>query len=98
MNYCCRSLAELKEYKTDELIPHLVRSQEIERRIVDAFSYDDVNNGEIRGEVLVTLISDAFIRGLDRLRLDVPPNFQKNRKKTFSSIELPPLHGLLTRM
>jgi hypothetical protein len=88
MDHCCRLLVELKEYKTDELIPHFVRSQELSRRIVDTFSYDDLNNGEIRGELLVVLTSDAFTRDLNRLRLEIPLDFQKNSKNTFSSIEL----------
>jgi hypothetical protein len=96
MDYCCQSLAELREYQTDQLIPYIVRSQQISRRIVDTFSYDDLNFGEIRGEFLVTFTSDAFMRDLDCLRKDVPPNLMKNSKRIFLLMELPPFHGLLT--
>jgi hypothetical protein len=78
------------------LIPHLVQSQELSRRIADTFSYDDLNNGEIRGEILVNLTSDAFSRDLDRLRLEVPLDLQKNGKKSFQSVELQLVQELLT--
>jgi hypothetical protein len=97
MDHCCQSLAEFKEYKTDELIPCFVRSQEVSRRIVDTFSYDDLNSGEIRGEFLVILTSDAFIRDLNRLRREVPLDFQKDSKNTFPSIKLSLLLQLLTQ-
>lgn len=97
MDYCCRLLAECKEYKTDELIPSFVRSQELSRRISDTFSYDSPEDGEIRGEYLVTLTSDAFIRDLDRLRAEVPTDFQKSSKKYLLIwIEHYPFSNLLT--
>jgi hypothetical protein len=82
MDYCCLTLAELGEYQTDELIPYIVRSQEISRRIVDTFSYDDPSFGEVRGEFLVMLTSNAFMRDLECVRKDVPPSLMKNSKKT----------------
>jgi hypothetical protein len=97
MDYCCRLLGELKEYQTDKLIPHLVRNQELSCRIADTFSYDDLNNSELRGEFLVNLTSETFIRELDRLQLEVPLDLQKNSKIAFPFIELPPVHKLLTQ-
>jgi hypothetical protein len=88
MEHCCQSIAGVKEYPTDELIEHIVRSQELARRIFDAFSYDDLNNGEIRGELIVTLTSDAFIRDLDRLQLALPRDLQQNGEDLFKSREL----------
>ncbi|KAF2103559.1 hypothetical protein NA57DRAFT_53074 [Rhizodiscina lignyota] len=78
MEYCCQSLTQLKEYITDELIQHFVRSQELGRRIVDTFSYDDLNNGEIRGELLITMASEAFIRDLHCLRLELAETLHEN--------------------
>lgn len=80
MDYCCRILAERKEYTTDGLILPFVQSQELLRRISDTFSYDSPENGEIRGEFLLTMTSDAFARDLDRLRAEVPVDFQKSSK------------------
>jgi hypothetical protein len=57
------------------------------RRISDTFSYDSPENGEVKGERLVTLTSDAFMRDLDRLRADVPADFQTSSKNVFISIQ-----------
>ena|ERR1700753_574285 len=88
IDYCSRFLAEIREYETDELIPFFVRSQDLSRRIFDTFSYDDLYNGEIRGEFLVVLTSEAFIRELDHLKLEIPEKFQKSSKNIPSQIEL----------
>jgi hypothetical protein len=85
MDYCCRTLEIAGEYITDRLIPHLVRSQELSRRIADTFSYDDLNNGELRGEFVVNLTADTFVQELDRLRHAIPPDLQKNSKGAFLS-------------
>lgn len=83
MHYCCQLLSERKEYITDELIPSFVQSQELLQRISNTFSYDSPENGEIRGEYLLTLTSDAFVRDLDRVRAEVPESFQKSSKNIF---------------
>jgi hypothetical protein len=96
MSYCCRSLAETREYQTDELIPYIVQSQELSRRIVDTFSYDDPSFGEVRGEFLVILTSDSFKRDLHYLQNDIPSSLLKNSKKLSPLMELSPLYQLLT--
>jgi hypothetical protein len=85
MDDCCQLLAELKEYETDELIPHLVRCQEISRRLVETFSYDDPKNGEVRGEFLIALTSEAFMRDVNHLQLNLPFDFRKNSKNILST-------------
>jgi hypothetical protein len=79
-------LVELKEYNTDQLIPSFVQSQEISRQIIDTFSFEDIHNGEIRGEFLTMLTANGFMRDLDRLQLDVPPDFKTNSKYLIFSI------------
>jgi hypothetical protein len=80
MGHCCQSLLTSPEYQTDALIPHLVRSQELSRRVFDAFSYNDPSSSEMRGELIITLTSDAFNRELDRLDHDLPPHLRENSK------------------
>lgn len=75
---CCQTLAAAKEYSTDELIPYLVRIQELARRAFEAFSYDDVKNAEIQSEFVTALTTDAFVREFDRLRLSVPMLFRQS--------------------
>ena len=84
---CYQSLAEVKEYPTDEMIQYLVRNQELAQRIFDTFSYDDVKNAEIRGEFITALTADAFVRDFDRLRLALPPKLQRNGKDLSRSQE-----------
>jgi hypothetical protein len=81
MDCCCQSLGELEEYETDRLIPYFVRSQELSRRVADAFSFDDINNGGIRGEFHINLIADTFTRELDRLQMEFPRDLWKNCEK-----------------
>jgi hypothetical protein len=89
MDLCCRSLEKVEEYETDKLIPYFVRSQELSRRIADAFSYDDVNNSEVRSEFHVNLISDTFIRDLDRLQAEFPQDLWKNSETDFPVHRIP---------
>jgi hypothetical protein len=60
----------------------VVCRQEIGRRVFDTCSYDDPSNSELKGELIITLTSDAFIRELDRLDLDIPQNLRENSKLT----------------
>ncbi|KAL7908504.1 hypothetical protein GGI35DRAFT_62245 [Trichoderma velutinum] len=78
MAHCCRSLAAQKEYDTDDLISPLVRSQELLRRVIDAFSYDDMNTDIILGEFAIVSTADAFMRELNLSRPEVPFSYQKN--------------------
>jgi hypothetical protein len=96
MDYCSRSLAELKEYETDELIPYLVRNQELSRRVVDTFSYDDIDSSEIKGEFLVGSTSNAFLQELDRLRLEWSPTSQNNSENVFYLMKVLLRYNLLT--
>jgi hypothetical protein len=80
MDHCCQSLSICPEYQNDELIAHLVRSQELARRVFDTFSYSDPSISEMRGELIITLISDAFNRDLDRLDHDLPQHLRENSK------------------
>ena len=67
----------------DEFIPSLVQSQQITRRIVELFSYDDIPSGEIRGEFLVLSTSESLVRDLNRLQMDVPHDLQRPRNILF---------------
>ncbi len=61
----------------DEFIPSLVQSQQITRRIIEVFSYDDIPSGEVRGELLVVSVTESLFRDLSRLQIDLPQDFQK---------------------
>jgi hypothetical protein len=77
---CCLYLRQKKEFPTDELIWHFVRNQELSRRIQDTFSYDDLDNTEIRGEQCTNTTAKSFLSDLDNLLREVPPSLQDNCK------------------
>jgi hypothetical protein len=83
MEDCCASLTEAREYPTDALIRPLVESQKLARRIFDTFSYDDLNNVEVRGDLMIALMKEAFTRDLERLQFEVPQNLQQGGKSLY---------------
>lgn len=78
MEQCCLSLAQEKEFSTDELIWHFVHNQKLSRRISDTFSYDDLDNTEYRGDRITDITAKAFLNDLDHLQRVVPRILQDN--------------------
>jgi len=78
MEQCCVGLAQKKEFSTDELIRYFVRSQELSLRVQDTFSYDDLDNTEIRGEQITSLTTRSLLSELDHVESTVPQNLRDN--------------------
>jgi hypothetical protein len=84
---CCLSFAERGEYPTDELICYLVRAQELSRRVQDTFSYDDLDNTEVRGERTTSIITKSLLSDLDNLQNSVPVSL-RDHSRFFSRLYL----------
>jgi len=72
MTQCCQQLAERQEYASDSLVTPLVNMAELMCRINDYFSYDDIDNAEVKGESLIQLSTVSFQSELDRLVESIP--------------------------
>lgn len=83
LTHACKLLADIKEAPTDEIIPHLVRSTELSQRVHDTFNYDDLTNGDIRGEAITSITVQSFMHELEMLRSSIPKAFENDSKITF---------------
>ena len=68
MAQCCTSFAEFPVVATDVLITPLIQLCELASRVSDHFSYDDIENSEIRGELMIEMSTRAFHRELIRIK------------------------------
>lgn len=80
ISQCCALLAQKKELLTDELISYFVRNQELSRRVQDTFSYDDLDNTEIRGEQITNITTRSLLSELDSFQSTVPDSLRHNSK------------------
>jgi hypothetical protein len=74
----CQSFSQRPEYPSDLLITPLVQSSELMCRINDYFSYDDIEDSEIRGETMLKLSTTNFSAELQRLRDATPEPVKMN--------------------
>ena len=70
---------------SDELIWHMVQNQELLHRVYDTFSYDDLDNTAIRGELITSITTRSLFKDLDDLFVSVPPNLQGNSMHSLKS-------------
>jgi hypothetical protein len=73
-------LANRKEHRSDVLITPMVELCELTCRISDYFSYDDIENAEVRGDMMLSCTILNFRADLDRIRVSIPPEAKDNRK------------------
>lgn len=69
---------------TDILISPMIQACELLSRVNDHFSYDDLENSEIRGELLLDMSVTNFLDELKRIRDTVPTSaltFQNSKFK-----------------
>ncbi|KAF1951584.1 hypothetical protein CC80DRAFT_204263 [Byssothecium circinans] len=77
MAQCAERLTTRLEYVTDALMAPLIQLSELVCRINNFFSYDDVDNAEVKGELMLELSTTNFSTELDRIR-DTAPLIVKN--------------------
>ena len=66
------------EYPSDLLITPLVQSSELAMRISDYYSFDDIDETEVRGETLLKLSTNNFSAELQKLRESIPESIRTN--------------------
>ncbi|KAH7087002.1 hypothetical protein FB567DRAFT_560770 [Paraphoma chrysanthemicola] len=67
MQQCCDSFSE-SSVPTDALIRPLTQASELLSRVNAHFSYDDLENAEIKGEMLLDMSVTSFVRELSHIK------------------------------
>lgn len=78
MAKCCKSLAVRQEQPTDALIGPLIRMSELMCRINDHFSYDDVDDAEIKGDLMLEMSMSNFRSELERIKNSISSSMRQN--------------------
>jgi len=77
---CYQSLAKNPEYPTDTLIAPLIQLSELITRVNNHFSYDSIEDAEIKGELLLVMATNNFHQELERIKEAVPTTHSFNSK------------------
>ncbi|PSN72276.1 hypothetical protein BS50DRAFT_248067 [Corynespora cassiicola Philippines] len=90
MGQCCQSLSEGQEHPSDALITPLIRLSELIGRINDYYSYDDIDNSDVKGETMIEMSANNFSAELNRIRDAVPTTLKRNTtlSLTFHLLEM----------
>jgi hypothetical protein len=74
------SLAKDLEHPTDTLIAPLIQLSELMMRVNDHFSYDSMQDAELKGEMSLVMATDNFLHELRRIKEAVHPMHTFNSK------------------
>jgi hypothetical protein len=80
MVWCYQSLAKDPEHPTDTLIAPLIQLSELIIRVNEHFSYDNIEDADIKGEMLLVMAMNNFHHELERIKEAVPPTHSFNSK------------------
>jgi len=80
MAQCCQIIAERKEHASDMFITPLIELSELTCRINDYFSYDDIDNAEVHGDMILSSTTLNFRSDLERIRNSIPADAKSNRE------------------
>ncbi|KAF2871406.1 hypothetical protein BDV95DRAFT_40118 [Massariosphaeria phaeospora] len=72
MAQCCESLVAQLEYPSDALISPMVQLSDLTCRVNEYFSYDDIDNAEVSGEMMLDMATGNFASELERIKDAVP--------------------------
>jgi hypothetical protein len=75
---CCQTLTENEEEPTDALIAPLIRLSALMGRINDQFSYDDIDNAMIKGDMVLEMSMGNFRTELEGIKETIPTAFRQN--------------------
>ncbi|CAI6342460.1 unnamed protein product [Periconia digitata] len=78
MAQCCRNVNSRQEYPSDVLILPLIQLSELMCRINDIFSYDDIGNAEVKGDMMIDMSITNLSSELDRIQDAVAPSVKEN--------------------
>ena len=67
MGQCC-DLFDASPVPTDTLIRPFVQSSELLSRVTTYFSYDDIENAEVKGELMLQMSASNFLADLTHIK------------------------------
>ncbi|KAH8732874.1 hypothetical protein GQ44DRAFT_721115 [Phaeosphaeriaceae sp. PMI808] len=67
MSQCCDAFIE-SSVPTDVLIHPMIQTSELLSRVNDQFSYDDIENADVKGELLIGMSTTSFLAELKCIR------------------------------
>jgi hypothetical protein len=94
MAQCCDAF-DRSPVPTDALIRPLIKTSELLSRVHDHFSYDDIENADVRGELLLDMSATSFMAELKHIKDSVllSPLLKDNSK----SIEVSSCIGIYSQ-
>ncbi|KAJ4350383.1 uncharacterized protein N0V89_009004 [Didymosphaeria variabile] len=95
MDQCCQHLADCQEYSTDAIITPLIQLGALLCRVHNYFSYDDIENADVKGEALVHLSVANFDRELDRITESIPQALIQSNPAVITATRLKTLYRCL---
>ncbi|KAF2119342.1 hypothetical protein BDV96DRAFT_343251 [Lophiotrema nucula] len=78
MAQCCKSVTESREVNSDILVSPLVKLSNLVSRVNDYFSYDDIDNAEVKGEAMLESSSLTFQSELAQIKENIPDDLKHN--------------------
>jgi hypothetical protein len=73
VSQCCAAF-EGSSVPSDILISPLVKANELLSRVNDHFSYSDIDNADIQGDVLLEMSTTSFLAELDHIKESIAFN------------------------
>ena len=70
---CCAAF-EGSPVPSDILISPLVKANELLSRVNDHFSYSDIDNADIKGDMILEMSTTSFVAELDNIRGSIASN------------------------
>lgn len=67
LSQCCAAF-QGSSVPSDILINPLIKANELLSRVNEHFSYFDIDNAEIRGDIILEMSTSSFLAELDRIR------------------------------
>ena len=84
----CQNFSHQPEHPSDLLIAPLIQLSELLCRVNDHFSYDNIEDSDIHGDINLEASTSNFSAELRRLRDAMPASIQENSTSTLKMLEL----------
>ncbi|KAF2652369.1 hypothetical protein K491DRAFT_577449, partial [Lophiostoma macrostomum CBS 122681] len=78
MVQCYQSLSTKPEYPSDTLIAPMIQSSELMCRVCEHFSYNDIPNADIKGQMMLESATSSFCSEMERIKDSVPMEHRKH--------------------
>ncbi|KAH7379244.1 hypothetical protein DE146DRAFT_682374 [Phaeosphaeria sp. MPI-PUGE-AT-0046c] len=84
LKQCCAAF-EASSVPSDILISPLIKAKDLLSRVNDHFSYSDLDNADLKGDVILEMSTTSFLVELDQIRESIASNQTLQRNRTWSA-------------